>query len=276
MSFYHSEAMDSPCKSGLQAHVCKTYQVSTLESEIDWDMVKRYFPLLKSIVGRMQVYFPDECDIEDLYSIGMAGLIKSAQNYDKTRNLHFGSYAAYRIRGALLDELRRLDWLSQSKRQGIKALQSAIEDLTMELKRPPQEEEVANRLGISLDEYYKRLDVARPLAFISLNESIGKEEGDFELYEAYVADDKQVDIRTTCETNEFFVLLRGKIEQLDLLPKKVLLLYYYQGLRLSEIATLLELTESRICQIHTQALMALKLYFNRVENQTQPLNFFRN
>jgi RNA polymerase sigma factor for flagellar operon FliA len=155
-----------------------------------------------------------------------------------------------------------------SKPTPVKGLQSAINALTAQLKRPPKEEEVAAKLGISLQDYYRRLDVARPLAFVSLNDVMGEDEGDLQLYESYVADDNQVDIRSTCESNETFTLLREKIEQMDGMPKKVLLLYYYKGLRLSEIATVLKLTESRICQIHTQALMALKAYFKRVETGT--------
>lgn len=231
---------------------------------INWDLVKNHLPLLKSLVGRMRVYFPIQVETADLYSLGMAGLVGAAARFDGTRSPSFGAYAAHRIRGALLDELRRMDWMPRSERLLARELKDSIEILTQSLKRAPTEAEIADALGISIDDYRRRLDQARPLAFISLNQSaVGEENEGILMYEAF-ADANAPDVRDTCEQRESLVLLRKRIDEMDEMPKKVLILYYYKGLRLAEIAEALGLTESRICQIHTQAVIGLRAYFKKI------------
>lgn len=229
---------------------------------VDWELVKQYTPLLKSIVHRMRLYFPDHIETTDLYSLGMTGLVRAATRFDSTQSPHFGSYASHRIKGALLDELRRMDFLNRSDRLMAKELQSAVSILEQSLKRLPTEKEVADYLKMSISEYQNHLDRLRPLAFISLDYTFSEDEAS--VRDNILHDVNSPDARQNCERTEVLELLKNRLHELEETPKKVILLYYYKNLKISEIAEVLELTASRVCQIHTQAILSLKHYFERL------------
>lgn len=246
--------------SSLKNTILQSYQGSS--GVIDWELVKQYIPLLKSIVHRMRLYFPDHVETTDLYSLGMTGLVRAATRFDSTQSPHFGSYASHRIKGALLDELRRMDFLNRSDRLMAKELQLAVSQLEQSLKRLPTEEEVADYLKITVSEYQGHLDRLRPLAFISLDYTFSEEEEPAR--DKMLHDVNSPDARQNCERTEILELLKNRLHELDENSKKVILLYYYKNLKLSEIAETLNLTPSRVCQIHTQAILSLKDYFERL------------
>jgi RNA polymerase sigma factor for flagellar operon FliA len=244
------------------------YKKASGQEGPDWSLLERYLPLVKSIVGRMRIYFPTGVDIDDLYSIGISGLITAVRRCDPDKTQSFASYAALRVRGAILDELRKLDWIPRSDRLQAKKLRSVINDLEQDLRRPATETEVAEAMCMSLHEYHRLLDTIRPVTFISLDSSASGDpnsEGGNEVHDV-VSDDTLPNARDDCERKETVLLLRERIKELPDMPRKVLMMYYYEGMRLAEIAEVFNLTESRICQIHAQAVISLRSYMDRVSD----------
>jgi len=241
------------------------YKKASGQEAPDWSLLERYLPLVKSIVGRMRLYFPAGVDMDDLYSIGISGLITAVRRCDPDKTNSFASYAALRVRGAILDELRKLDWIPRSDRLRAKKLKLVINTLEQDLLRPATEEETAEAMEMSVPEYHRLLDTIRPVTFISLDASASGEgdAGGNAIHEV-ISDDTLPDARDNVERKETVSLLRERIKQLPEVPRKVLMMYYYENMRLAEIAAVFGLTESRICQIHSQAVISLRSYLDRV------------
>jgi RNA polymerase sigma factor FliA len=220
-------------------------------------LIVQYAPLVKNIAERMAVRLPAHVDREDLVSAGTLGLISAVERFDETRNVQFEIYARYRIRGAILDELRSRDTLSRSSRNKDSRLEAAARSLRTELGREPSDEETAEFMGISLEEYYALLDDARGLSLIS------SEDLPADYTERYA----QSEVLEKIEHESPFAFLKRKEvkrvlkDAVESLPEKegiVLSLYYYEELTLKEIGLVLGLTESRICQIHARAVLRLR------------------
>ena len=251
----------SPGKLANQA-----YKKASGQAGPDWSLVERYLPLVKAIVSRMRIYFPPNAELDDIYSVGVSGLITAIRRCDPEKTESFGSYAALRIRGAILDELRKLDWMPRADRLRAKRLRAIVTELEQRIQRPATEDEIAEAMGMTRGEYLNLLDQVRPITFISLDGSPsggnGAEAG--HAVHEVVPDDSVPDARDRAEKREMLILLRERIKELPDVPKKVLMMYYYEGMRLAEIATVFGLTESRICQIHAQAVISLRTYLDRV------------
>lgn len=213
---------------------------------------------MKNIVGRMASKLPiNVSDREDLVNVGIIGLMSALEKFDKTRNVQFETYARFRIKGAILDELRARDWVPRSTRSKDNKLEEVFGRLQKELGRSPSEEEVARHLGISLDEYFKLLDESRCVSIISSED----------LPHDYFDNHAQAEVMEKIDSGNPLDLLanrelKAKLkEAIDDLPKKeklVLSLYYYEELTMKEIGRVMELTESRVCQIHSQATLRLR------------------
>lgn len=222
------------------------------------ELVLKYTPLVKNIVGRLTAKLPFHVvEREDLTHVGVIGLMSALDKFDQSRNVQFETYARFRIRGAILDELRSRDWVSRSARGKDNMLEKAYAALQKKLGRPPDDEDVADSLGISIDEYYKILDDAKG---ISLVKSEDLPQDYFETHGHYdVLESIQQDNPYNLFSNQ---QLKDKLKQaIDRLPEKerlVLSLYYYEELTMKEIGRVLELTESRVCQIHSQAVLRLR------------------
>ncbi|MBN2068712.1 MAG: FliA/WhiG family RNA polymerase sigma factor [Opitutales bacterium] len=232
----------------------------------DWSLLEKFLPLVKSIVGRMRIYFPNTVDVQDLYSIGITGLVTAVQRCDPTKPESFASYAALRIRGALLDELRRMDWMPRSSRAQAKKVKSTVEELEQTLKRAATEEEIAGALQLSVHQYRGLLDEIRPVTLISMDTPLDDDASGGGMIHEVISDDTEPDARDTCEKREMIQILKDRIKLLPDIPKKVLTMYYFEGMRLAEIAEIFNVTESRICQIHSQAILSLKGYLERIQN----------
>lgn len=227
----------------------------------DWDLVRRYLPLLKSIVSKMLINFPQDVDKEGIYTIGLLGLISASQTYRHTTEFKFGAYAGIRIKGALLDELRRLDWLPRTTRVQVKAFKQKIAQREQALGRSLSDEEICNYLHISLKKLSFLRHLSKPCTFVplDLNYEHSNNDGDKTVsLEEKIADLTQHTGREICEKNEIKSLLKTFLSELPKLTQQILALYYSEGLRLSEIAVVFKLSESRICQIHTDALAKLR------------------
>lgn len=222
------------------------------------ESLKQHMPLVRSVVDRMRASLPSHIDVEDLYSVGLLGLIQAQRRFDPTHGITFASYATMRIRGAVLDELRRVDWMSRSLRVKAKKVAEVIASIEQKLGRPATESEVAEELGISTEEYSELLDEIRPVSYVELDALAGEDE-DASLHEV-VADERSPDPAQLALKQELIQLVVERLHKLPEMQRKILAMYYFENLRLAEIARVFGVTESRICQIHTQAVLSLKTF----------------
>jgi RNA polymerase sigma factor for flagellar operon FliA len=230
------------------------------------DLVEQYLPLVRTIVGRLAMTLPDHVDQDDLNSAGLVGLLQSLRNFDPACGNSFESYARVRIRGAMLDELRRMDWVPRTVHEKARKIQEVIGELEQKLGRTPTEEQMAKALQISVSDYNELLDEIRPAAFVCLDATStspdGAEAGN--LYEV-VADPNEGSPIEEVSQRELKQVIFQRLKQLPEMQRKVLALYYAEDLHLREIAEVFGLTESRICQIHAQAILAIRAYLQRYE-----------
>lgn len=239
------------------------YHRNQNNENLEEQLVKEYIPLVKNIVGRLAMTLPDYINYEDLYSAGLVGLLQSIRNYDPSINNSFENYAKSRIRGAVLDELRKMDWIPRSVHLKAKKVQSAIIEVEKTKGSPPTEAEIAKALNISQEEYEALLNEIKPATFICLDAVVEGEDNDrLSPYES-LADQSAEAPDAKAQKNELARLIAERIEQLPLIQRQVLAMYYFDDMRLREIAEAFGLTESRICQIHSQAILSIKAYLQK-------------
>jgi RNA polymerase sigma factor for flagellar operon FliA len=254
MALVEPELKPSPADNRKFSAVWRAYGDTLSEEE----NLKSHMPLVRSVVDRMRASLPPHVDVEDLYSVGLLGLIQALRRFDPTLGVTFASYATMRIRGAVLDELRRADWMSRSLRVKAKKLTDVIASIEQRVGRPATEAEVAEELGISSEEYSHLLDELRPLSYVELDSGAGEEE-DSSMHDL-VPDENQTTASDQAMKNELIKLVVDRLQKLPEMQRKILAMYYFDNLRLAEIAKVFGVTESRICQIHTQAVLSLKTY----------------
>ena len=222
-------------------------------------LVEIYARVVKYVAGRMAIGLPHYVDHNDLISAGLLGLIQAIDNFDMNRGIKFETYAIPRIRGAILDELRSQDWFPRSLRRKARQLEAAYVNLEARLSRPATDEELAKELNVTRDELLTMIDEVSVATIISLDadsSSDGDDSGS-SLGE-YLPDPKAVDIEEKVSSKEMIQLISEGLEGLPEKEQLVLVLYYYESLTLKEIGTILDVTESRVCQIHTKAIMRLR------------------
>jgi RNA polymerase sigma factor for flagellar operon FliA len=221
-------------------------------------LVRLYLPLVKMIVGRLLIGLPAHVDRDDLTSAGIMGLLDAVDRFDHHRGIKFETYATTRVRGSVLDFLRAQDWVPVSARQKAKKVESVMATLEQKLQRPPCDEEIAETLQISLADYRQLLNEVNGYALISLDEINGG---------TWVIDeDSQTSPSVYLENVEIKNLLGGAIDRLPEKERLVVALYYYEGLTLKEIGLTMELTEGRISQLHTKAILRLRGALSRKKN----------
>jgi RNA polymerase sigma factor for flagellar operon FliA len=228
-------------------------------------LVERYLPLVRYAANRLAMTLPDHVDRDDLHSAGLVGLLQALRNYDPASGTSFEGYARLRIRGAMLDELRRMDWVPRTVHEKSRKVQTVIGQLEQRMGRVPDDAEIAKAMKISIAEYHELLDEIRPAQFICLDavcNSDGDETGS--LYEV-VANPNQVSPVEETSRAELKRVVFERLKQLPEIQRKVLALYYGEDLHLREIAEVFGLTESRICQIHSQAILSIRAYMQRFE-----------
>jgi RNA polymerase sigma factor for flagellar operon FliA len=223
-------------------------------------LILHYSPLVKYVAGRVGVGLPPNIEQADLVSYGIFGLIDAIEKFDITRSIKFETYAISRIRGAIIDELRAIDWIPRSVRYKAREVERAYAALEGELHRTPTEAEVATRLGMTLDELHQVFSQVSYVNVVALDEllTVGGEKGDKLSLVDTLEDTKAEDPVAAFETEETKFMLARAINQLPEREKIVVTLYYYEGLTLAEIGRVLGVTESRICQMHTKAVLQLR------------------
>jgi RNA polymerase sigma factor for flagellar operon FliA len=218
-------------------------------------LILEHLPQVRLIARRIQERLPESISLEDLVSTGVIGLISAIDNFDPRHKVKLKTYAEYKIRGAILDSLRGLDWAPRQKRRQAKQIEAAIAVAEQRLQRTPTEDEIATQLEISIDEYHEWLVEIRGLNIASL-EYAGSEEGKDLLH--YIADETDRLPSTILERSELERLLAESIEGIPPIERTVLSLYYREELTLREIAQVVNLHESRISQLKSQAILRLR------------------
>jgi RNA polymerase sigma factor for flagellar operon FliA len=224
--------------------------------------VLQYAPLIKYIASRLALRLPSHISLEDLISSGIIGLIDAVQKFDSTKNISFKTYAEFRIKGAMLDELRSLDWIPRSVRKKSHLIENAYAQLQRSLGRPAEAEEVAELLELELEKFYQLLDETKTVSVVALEESRKSPGGQagFLTYE-FLETIQDDDARDSLLAVHFSELQEVMVQAVEALPDKeklLISLYYYEELTMKEIGQIMGYTESRISQLHTQAMYRLK------------------
>src|SRR3954470_24287470 len=232
----------------------------TADQRLRERLILHYSPLVKYVAGRVGVGLPPNIEQADLVSYGIFGLIDAIEKFDISRAIKFETYAISRIKGAIIDELRAIDWIPRSVRCKAREVEKAYAALEGRLHRTPTESEVATELGISLDDLHTIFSQVSFVNVIALDEllNVGGERGDKMSLVDTLEDTKAEDPVAAFETEETKYLLARAINTLPKREKIVVTLYYYEGLTLAEIGQVLGVTESRICQMHTKAVLQLR------------------
>ena len=243
--------------------VARAYQTEQDRAQV----MEVNLPLVKAVVDRMRIFLPPSLDLEDLYSVGITGLMAAVRKFDPSQGTPFAAFAALHIRGSVRDELRRMDWTPRSIREKAKRLREAMEALEQRLGRPCLESEIAEELSISLESYWNLLEEIRPVSFVPLDEEFSSDEGGGESrFHDRIPDENQEGALQALERRELLELIVEQMKKMPELTRKVLAMYYFENMRLSEIAAVFQLTEGRISQIHTQAVLSLRNFLRRINN----------
>ncbi len=233
-----------------------SYAVTEMMTEDERErLILEHLPQVRLIARRIQERLPENIALEDLVSTGVLGLISAIDNFDPRHNVKLKTYAEYKIRGAILDSLRGLDWAPRQKRRKAKQIEAAIAAAEQRLKRSPSEEEIAAHLEITLDEYHEWLVEIRGLNVASLDYAAGDQSKEL-LH--YLPDEHENLPSTLLERSELERLLAQGIESIPAIERTVLSLYYHEELTLREIAQIVNLHESRISQLKSQAILRLR------------------
>lgn len=219
-------------------------------------IILEYAPLVKVVAGRLSMYLGYNVEYDDLVSYGIFGLIDAIDKFDATKAVKFETYASLRIRGAILDQIRKMDWIPRTVRQRQKQITAAIKDIELNTGRNATDEEIAEALGISSDEYDDWQSQMKVTNVVSLDEFV--EQG------SDVADNHGLSSQIerpeeAIEKEELKKMLMEAMELLTEKERKVILLYYYEELTLKEISNILEVSESRVSQLHTKALKKMQV-----------------
>jgi RNA polymerase sigma factor for flagellar operon FliA len=261
--------VDNAAPQALEAYSRATHPGGCLDPQERERLILEYSPLIKYVVGRIAVRLPSHLSREDLASAGVLGLIDAVDKYNPARQAQFKTYAEYRIRGAILDELRAMDWVPRSVRRKSHLMEKAFQSLSNELGREPEEDELACRLGISLEEYRRWVDETAGVGLLSIIET---SEGLTNFVPGTLVEnalkDKSDGPDEVLDKNEIKEVIAKAIERLSEKEKVVISLYYYDELTMKEIGEVLDYTESRICQIHSKVMLKLrarlKQYFSEL------------
>lgn len=226
-------------------------------------MIETHLSLVDFLVDRMMTQVPGFVNRDDIRSAALVGLMDAANRYDPRRGVLFKTFAERRIRGAVFDEVRRMDWFSRTLREKQSRLAKTTDELEKRLGRSPEESELAEALDMSLEDFHElRLQVSQ-LGYVSLNESLDNQEENGQSFIDNLEDTEQSSVQERMEAGELTRELAGYLEQLSDKERLVIALLYYEELSQKEIAEVLELTEGRISQLHSQALGKLKVKMKR-------------
>ena len=224
-------------------------------------VVLEHTPLIRYIVNRIAVRLPSHIDLDDLHNTGVIGLMDAIEKYDPDKNCKFKTYAEFRIKGAILDQLRSLDWVPRSVRQKSRRLERAYSEVEQRLGRAANDDEVADSLGLQIEKFHELMNQVRGTSLVNLEEirgtnSDGDQAGTFaDIVEDVNSENPFASVKTT----EMKEVVAETIASLPEKERLVISLYYYEDLNMKQIGGILGITESRVCQIHTKSVQRLRL-----------------
>ncbi len=231
----------------------------TNSEELREKLLEEYIPLVKSVAGRMALGFPRSVEVDDLISTGVIGLIEALSNYDPSRGVKFETYAVPRIRGAILDELRSLDWVPRSTRAKSREIERATVKLENKLGRKPTEMELSKCLKVSTRELLATKDDVSCSSVLSLDELIYGEDDNRQVPRVETVEcSKPHNILQDLEKKELKAFILSSLNNLTEQEKMVIGLYYYEEMTLKEIGEVMQISESRVSQIHTKSVLKLR------------------
>lgn len=221
-------------------------------------LILQYAPLVKYVAGRVSVGLPPSIEHADLTSYGMFGLIDAIEKFDLDKSVKFETYAIARIRGAIIDELRSIDWIPRSVRSKARDIERALSQLEHELHRTPTEEELADALGLDLEELGRTLAQVSLTSLVALDETLPGDEGERQALIDTLQDTTAPDPEGVLEDAELKTMLGEAITDMPERERTVIVLYYFESMTLAQIGEILGVTESRVCQIHTKSVLGLR------------------
>ncbi len=237
----------------------QTAEEITISSENMEQVILEYSPMIKYVANRIALRLPSHIEVDDLISVGVMGLIDAIEKYDPTRGAKFKTYAEFRVRGSILDELRSLDWVPRSIRQKAANVDAVSHKLQARFGRPPEDEEVAAEMGVSLEQFFATLNETKSMPLISLEDlGIAKESGERQSLLECLAGKSDVDPQTQLRLTELKSIIAKAIDSLPEKERLMISLYYYEELTMREIGEVLGITESRVSQIHSKAVFRLR------------------
>ena len=223
------------------------------------EVIKRYSPMIKYVANRIAMRLPPHIEVDDLISVGVLGLMDAISKYDSTRGAKFKTYAEFRVRGAILDELRSLDWVPRSIRQKASQVDKVVQELQAKLSRSPEDEEVAKEMGLNLDQFHDTLNETKSMPVFSLEDlGLAKDSGEQQSLLDCLAGKADADPQTQIRLVELKEIIAKAIDGLPEKERLMVSLYYYEELTMKEIGAVLEITESRVSQIHSKAVYRLR------------------
>jgi RNA polymerase sigma factor for flagellar operon FliA len=221
--------------------------------------IKQYAPLVKYVAGKVAVGMPHNVEFDDLVGFGVFGLLDAIDKFDPEKNVKFKNYAVTRIRGAIFDELRLIDWIPRSIRQKTREVEEAIGTLEAQLGRTATDQEIAGAMGMNEDEFLKTMMKISGTSILSLNDVwFSGDENDKVSIGDSIESPASLNPDVIVEKAEIRRIIVNAISELPGKEKKILVLYYYEDLTLKEIGKVLEVTESRVSQLHTKAILRLR------------------
>lgn len=228
--------------------------------------VKKYAPLVKYVAGKLAIGMPQSVEFDDLVSYGVFGLLDAIERFDPKRGNKFKTYAVTRIRGAIIDELRSIDWIPRSVRQKAKELESVIGELESKLGRAAEDDELANAMGIGGPELQKLFTEIGGTTVVSLNDVwyLGSDEDELPILDS-VESPQVLNPDVMVQKEEVKKIIIDVIHNLPDKEKQVIVLYYYEDLTLKEIGEVLGITESRVSQLHTKAILRLRGKLSKIK-----------
>ena len=232
----------------------------TKDQRLRDQLIEADLPLVKYVAARIASRLPKHLRLDDLYSAGLLGYLAAVDDFDPERGVQFSAYATHRVRGAIFDELRRLDWVPRGVRERIRDTQRAVDTLLQRLDRHPTDEEIAAELGIETDAYHKSL--ADGVTLVSLT-STASAEGEGPTLTDNVEDTGTPDPFSTLAEEERRAILGRLIDRLPERERHVLALYYHEELTMREVGAVLGVTESRVSQLHSSAVQRLSVMLRR-------------
>ena len=230
----------------------------TVDPKVKEEIIVEYAPLVKFIAQKIAARLPANIELDDLISCGVIGLMDAIEKFDSSRDNKFKTYAEFRIRGAILDELRSQDWVPRSVREKSKQVERAYAKLERELGRPANDEEMCKELDCTMEEFHALLNKSKSVSLLNIDDSATFSKGDKKLMVGLLEHRRSSNPFSAVNYKTAQAKIKDGIKQLPEKQRLVLSLYYFEDLNLKEIGQVLDVTESRVSQLHTQAIMKLK------------------